>query len=123
MAEPRPPASRRRRTGEEQATEHDRDDRARQHEHFDGASTVGGAEGFSHREGSWYGGLLGGGSRRLRGPAGSRRIRIDPVPQFFGYEIDTDAARSVIEITENAFAVAEGAKHGLVLLGRFHAKQ
>jgi hypothetical protein len=61
--------------------------------------------------------------RRLGLPAGSCRIRIDPVPKFFGDEVDADAARAVVEITENAFAVAKGTQHSLVLLGRLDTQE
>jgi hypothetical protein len=42
---------------------------------------------------------------------------------LFGYEIDADAARAVVEVTEDALAVAEGTKDGLVLLGRLDTEE
>src|SRR3984957_9801227 len=63
------------------------------------------------------------GCRRLWLPTGSFRICVDPVPEVLGYEIDADAARAVVEITENTFTVAQGTKVALVLLGRLNTEK
>src|SRR4051812_46270034 len=52
-----------------------------------------------------------------------RWIRVEPTEQVLRDEVYSDAARSAIQVTKNAFAVAERAKDGLVLFRALDPEQ
>ena len=58
----------------------------------------------------------------VAGP-GSGRISVQALPQVVGDQVDADAARPAVQVAEDALAVTEGAKHGLVLGGLLEAEQ
>src|SRR6201986_749042 len=50
-------------------------------------------------------------------------VGVDPVLQFLRDQVDPDPPGAVIQVPENALAVAERAQHGLVLVGRRDPEQ
>lgn len=54
---------------------------------------------------------------------GPGRVRVQPLPQFIGDQVDTDPAGPPIQVAEDALGVAQTAKNRLVLLRRLDAEQ
>src|SRR5260370_36860150 len=52
-----------------------------------------------------------------------RRVGVEPAHQLLRNQVDSDPAGPAVKIAEDAFAVAEAAQHGLVVVRRLHAEQ
>ncbi len=51
------------------------------------------------------------------------RVRVQPAPQIIRDKVHDDPPGAPVQVPEDAFAVAQAAQHGLMLLGRVDAEQ